>query len=586
MSHKTFFCHLFTAMIMSPSQEFLDNGFTGVVDIDVPSTPTSPNTYNSKSSFFDGPLPPSTDLRMDPFLLSISPSELSADEMFFTAKQNTRILNSSDVEGPVTNKSLKLENNNNHNNVEGPSTVDVSRLMQQSVSQGMLGVMHKVVLEGEQRTNSPKSNNKRLRGKDLVMRPLICSPMESAKKRFPEFIFTPKPTNKLVIDDNSRPKLSFEEADGAYAAPNMKQLSAPLYKTTHTLSNVRFASTCVVYPRYHCSASLYPSFSRNTLYNTAMDMTDTLNDILENQLRPQSEKKVFQLSSPPQRKKTSEEQRTPKLKLKRHHTFHVRRDHLQLHMQEGGEMIPSFRDHLVQRAAQAIRQRHSTSNLRLSGGDSLPKLTRIGSNSTTLSHGSTHSIGSEIATDLDALRDRRSRQSSYSSDHSLSVPLHVIHSRTDSDGVFEVRPQGRHRGSSIGSIQATGLDSTYLRSYSRKTSNSSLASVSKSDMNATVNRMTELSDHVTNSAEIIDIEEAHSSDDEVLYTFQSNYRPVTVLVESKSAGNLREGTVNSSLGGVTTTDFRERVSSEGRREMWKFSQQREQRRTKSWLSDL
>ncbi len=564
----------FAAMIMSPSQEFLDNGFTGVVDIDVPSTPTSPNSYNAKSSFFDGPLPPSTELHMDPFLLSISPSEFSADEMFFTAKQNTLTLNSSSVGGPVTNNSLEWENSNTHNNVKGPSAIDVSRLMQQSVSEGMLGVMHKVVLEGKQRTNSPKSNSQ---GKDLIMRPLICSPMESAKKMFPEFIFTPKPTNKLVRDDNSRSKLSFEEADGAIE----KQSYAPLYKTTHTLSNVRFASTCVVYPRYHCSASLYPSFSRNTLYNTAMDMTDTLYDILENQLRPKSEKKVFQLSSPPRSRKTSEEQRTSNLKLKRHHTFHVTRDHLQLHMQDGDKMIPTFRDHLVQRAAQAIRQRHSTSTLRLSGGDSLPKLTRIGSTSTTLSHGSTISIGSEIATDLDALRDLRSRNGSYSSNNSLSVPPHVIHSRTDSDGLFEVRPHGRHRGSSIGSIQATSFDSTHLRSYSRKASDSSLASASKSDINATAY-------HVTDSADIIDIEEAHLSEDEVLYTFQSNYRPVTVLVQSKSAGNLREGTVNPSLGVITTTEFRERVSSEGRREMWNFSQQqqRKQRRTKSWLSEL
>ena len=73
---------------------------------------------------------------------------------------------------------------------------------------------------------------------------------------------------------------------------------------------------------------------------------------------------------------------------------------------------------------------------------------------------------------------------------------------------------------------------------------------------------------MTDSADIIDIEEAHLSEDEVLYTFQSNYRPVTVLVQSKSASNLREGTVNPSLGVITTTEFRERVSSEGRREMW------------------
>ncbi len=562
-------------MVMSPSQDYCDNGFTGVVDIDVPTTPTSPHSYNAQSSFFDGPFPlPGS--RIDPFLLSVSPSELSADEIFLTAKQNTLSGNDNDLSSRVRHntESVLSGNSNNHNNMGGQSTVDVSMLMQRSINNGMLGIMNKIVTEEKQRTKAnatPRTQTtsespRRLAGEEVILRPLVCSPMESAEKRFPEFIFTPKP--QRIEDDNSTFNkvsplaLDFEEADATSRQSKIPQPATPFYKTTHTLSTVKFASTCVVYPRYHCSASLFPSFCRNTLYTTAMDMTDMLYDMLDNKSSHPSEENIFQHSPLPRDQKSSKENSIPKLNLKRCHTFHVRRDHLQLHLQDGDNMAESFHDQKVERAAQAIRQRHSVSTLRLSGGNSMPKLVRTESNSTTLSRGSTVSIGNEIATDLDELRvlkATRSRQNSHGSERSLFTPPIVLHNRTDSDGIFEVKAHGRHRVSSFGSIQTTSFDSNHFQKQYKKTSAANLTSKL--------------------SSERTDADEAHSSDDEVLYTFQNNYRPVTVLVQSKSASNIQDGSANCLAGANTSLAFRERISSEEKPNF-------QRKNADSWLSEL
>ncbi len=545
-------------MIMPPNQDFCDNGFTGVVDIDVPTTPTSPNSYNAQTSFFDGPFLP-RESRLDSFLLSVSPSELSADEIFQTVKQKTFTRSSNGLSSEASKYDTAGitagTNSNNHNNMSPQSAVDVSTLMQQSVDKGMLEIMKKIVTEEKQKptvSTTISESPRRLAGEEVILRPLICSPMTSVEKKFPEFIFTPKPTNKRTEDDNNSTlkvsTLNFEEE------PNVTNtqlaISQSFCRTTHTLSTVKFASTCVVYPRFHCSASLFPSSSRNTQYTTAMNMTDMLYDMLDNHSSHPSEENVFQLSTPPLKKHSFDMHNNSKLTLKRCQTFHVRRDHLQLHLQDGDNKTESFHDQKIERAALALRQRHFSSTLRLSGGDSMPILVRTESNSTNLSRGSTISIGTEITTDLDemqVLKATRSRQNSQGSERSfITSPTNIFHDRTDSDGIFEVKARGRHRFPSFGSTQSNSFDSLHFRSQFRKTSASNLTSKFSAVENT---------------------DEVHSSDDEVLYTFQNNYRPVTVLVQSKSASNIQEGSVNHSIKENT---FRERISSEGKREKTNF----------------
>ena len=551
---------------MSPSQDYFETGFTGVVDVDVPSVPVSPNSYSTKTSFFSGPMATRSEpLPYPPHesLLPVSPSELSSDEVSVVSKQRSQVSGDDSAQSPA---------------------VDVGRLMQESVSKGMLGIMTRVVTEGEQREDSPSSNRQRRttvgdvispRRQHMALRQLVCSPVDSNQKGFPEFIFTPKITAKP--SDTEGPevtKLNFDETDTPEKPP-----ATPLYRTTHTLSSVKFAVEDVFYPRYGCSASLYPSFSRSTLFSTAMDLTDAMYDMLESQLRPPSEENIFQISPPLSNKDTSEHRG---LRLKRHHTFHVRRDHLQLHLQEDSERLPSFRDHLVERAAQAIRHRHSLSGSRLSGGDSLPWLHRVDSG-TTVSRGSTVSISSEVETDLDALRDLR--VGSYSSEHSLSaLPLQVLHSRTDSDSVMDTRVHSIYRGSSSGSIQATGLDSTHFRPFSRKISDSHISRHTECMPTARLVADSRMYKSVEAIGTTVDSESHSSDEDEVLYTFQNNLRPVTVLVRSKSSHGLQEEEGEGPNGSTQFT--KERRGSEGKKEVWNLGQRRHFRTSKSWLSEF
>ena len=119
----------------------------------------------------------------------------------------------------------------------GSREIDYRKLMQQSVSQGMPGIMNKVVTENKrhmQQTSSssstptlPHSQDKgtslllphaqfkplyyspglgerrikrRAGGEAMVLRALVCSPMETASRKYPEFVFTPGPDTKSVTE--------------------------------------------------------------------------------------------------------------------------------------------------------------------------------------------------------------------------------------------------------------------------------------------------------------------------------------------------------------------------------------------------
>ena len=136
-------------------------------------------------------------------------------------------------------------------------SVNYKKLMQQSISQGMPGIMNQVVKErkctvpttttstpdstsraetrrgsvpisaGEQTFRSSPAQlkpifyspagmgqrrGKGVKGESMVLRTLVCSPMETATRQFPEFVFTPGPsTESRTIGDKSTESKNSEE---------------------------------------------------------------------------------------------------------------------------------------------------------------------------------------------------------------------------------------------------------------------------------------------------------------------------------------------------------------------------------------
>ena len=728
-------------MVLSPSQDSFYSGFPGLIDVDVPNTPTSPNSLATKFSFFDGPTSSlgwhSSGVDFHSSMLPISPSETSdtmeTSTVGLEARDSTQL--------PHSEKDFLITEFSSSS--DKPS--DLNKLMQQSISEGMLGIMTKVVEESKQKLTSPAKSKSRLRqrratialtaneiipssssparlarkgGEDVLLMPLVYSPMESAEKKYPELIVTPtetaKPTSTGQLEEGSCDSkvvknlhLSLEDVDvlpdsEIYPKDKKKKSdqlpgsSLPLvnhYKTSHFIPVVKFKTTFIAHPKYHCSASIFPSFSRNMRYRTEMDMCNTLTNILDKRFTPHSRSHVSNDTSSnwiqnPNYKEIGRSgeghfesqmnhgdakssstqnlnhpfQKVTNSKLKRPHTFHVRREHLQFYsLQQDSEREEQHqvKDHHVVRAALAIQQRRQS--LRLSENEGLPGHIRLGSNSMSRK-GSTSSISSEVESDIDALLDlqpRRLSSCSGSSEQSLTATqLHRMHVRTDSDGVVlqtnsKRDPNFRRESSndSIGSSQGTRLQIPHLTfrrlsapsqcepytspslSYSSNTHlhltpqaailelNANIFRTQEKEVNNTSNethlRMHKSVEAINTTASSEKASEQSDADpeNEVLYTFQNNCRPITVLVRcksslslnnssetldnaeenklraTKSSVNLASPDSDKSLGGQKEgKKVRSKEEGEstltGKKAIWDFSQRRSRRRIKRWSSEL
>lgn len=757
-------------MVLSPSQDSFYSGFPGLIDVDVPNTPTSPNSLATKFSFLEGPSSmgmPSSSGHFHSSIMPLSPSETSDTMETSTVGLVTRDssqLTHSEKDSFKTRVEVGSSNDKKFTMKHSPS--DVNKLMQQSISEGMLGIMTKVVEESKQRIISPSKGKSRLRqrratvaltaneilpsssparfarkgGKDVLLMPLVCSPMESAQKKFPELIVTPKESAstqqleegscdsiknlhlsledvKVHSDSEIDPTGSMNEKLKNKKPDQLPRSSLPLiinhYKTSHFIPVVKFKTTFTVHPRYHCSASIFPSFSRNTRYRTEMDMSKTLTSILDTRFKPHSGRHVHVSNDAtsscwiqnPNYKEISRSgeghfesrmnqgdtkssssqnlvqeadqwklinhpfQKITRSKLKRPHTFHVRREHLQFHsLNQDSEKEG---DHFVARAALAIQQRnYQRQSLRLSESEGISRHVRLGSNSLSRK-GSTSSISSEVESDLDALLDLQSRKLSScsgSSEQSLTaIQQQRMHVRTDSDGVIQTnskRAPRFHRESSndsIGSVQGTRLQipepqfrrlsapskcepytnpplSYSANTHSHPTPQAAILEPNvdafrphEQETNNTVNelyletayslaqgnRMHKSVEAINTSTHSEFSKEASEQSNvdpekEVLYTFQNNYRPITVLVRckssltlnnssetedneeenrlraTKSSVNLARSYSDKSLGGQEEgTRVRSKGESTlGKKEIWDFNKRRSRRKIKRWSSEL
>lgn len=356
---------------------------------------------------------------------------------------------------------------------------------------------------------------------------------------------------------------------------------------------------------------------------------------------------------------------TSKSTLRRPHTFHVKREHFMLHSLNQEEDKPHLKDHIVERAALAIQQRnHQKNSLGLSENDTFPRHIRQGSS--TSRRGSSSSITSEVESDLDTLltlRSRRLSSCSGSSEQSLTAnEQQRIHLRMNSDGIISpnCKSVSPHHDRSLNSSNSTDRGNPTLHplfvppnskscQYSshpnhfpntHSTSNlhqqaaSSNSSVPNSPLYKTTcngfqttnrfslgtdtwrHRSVEELNTLERTAAVVKYDKPRSESDsdsekEVLYTFQSNQRPITVLVRCKSSvalhhhpnsggadpdkddKNLRitKSSLNLATSSSDNTSEHMTVTERGaslrkNKEIWDFSQRRCHGKVKSWFSDL
>jgi len=434
------------------------------VDVDVPSTPTSPNSYSAKTSFFDElvDFPTQQPIRNQ---LVVSPSELSSPEFSIETRNEEREV------------------------VEIADEFDISRMMLESIGDGIINKIPSDQNQQESVKSSIQSAPSPRRDK-LQLRPLVYSPMQSAERQYPEYVFTPNPAQAFLRKTEVTVDRLFYGEDHDY----------PASITSHFPSPMKYESSLEVQPQYKSSASMYPSFLRNNMFHSAMDFGETIYNVFDaTKDEGTDEPSPLLVRAVP-----------AKPKLKRHHTFHVRRDHLQLQLQDE---VPLFRDHLIHRAAQAIKQRHSVGVM--------PDGAAIKLRSSSSNNISQATHGSEIGTDLDALKQLKIRNvlSSYSSERSLPTtqvkPGH--HFRVDSDSVVDMRDYPNYRDLRISRMIS---DSVLVQPATRR------GIRNESETTASVR-----------SEEETSCSSEGSNDQEVLYTFQSNLRPVTVLVQRSSVNH-------------------------------------------------
>ena len=197
-------------------------------------------------------------------VLPVSPSALSTSEastidVLSNAPHHfqTSTVNESETNYPRGDSDTQfsipqsLQSNSNPGRITDPESdcrnghmdLDYKKVMQQSVSEGMPGIMNKVIEEGKLSASprmkkgqlSPLSCSsdpgmgmglgqeiriKSAKGESMVLRTLICSPMEAASRKFPEFVFTPGPSTKsetttfeLVAGDSDRRERRSSDAE-------------------------------------------------------------------------------------------------------------------------------------------------------------------------------------------------------------------------------------------------------------------------------------------------------------------------------------------------------------------------------------
>ena len=221
----------------------------------------------------------------------------------------------------------------------------LNQKMKRSISEGLEGIMKKVV--GEKKridfTASAKvptsgagaSKPVSLGGGGVAVRNLVCSPVAAVEKRYPEFVFTPgrdheskekKDSNgngnelldgsEAILEDtscnldlNGSQLTNSEDQQNSSQNLNADSVSAPQQDekeehvcmkhveaglppynhwrtTSRTFSNVTFEARLTVAPRFHCTASVYPSFLKGSCqFNTEMNILESISTLLNNNSR-------------------------------------------------------------------------------------------------------------------------------------------------------------------------------------------------------------------------------------------------------------------------------------------------------------
>ena len=146
--------------------------------------------------------------------------------------------NSSD---PILNKQKKMAKREFMEARGGLKRVKQRELMQQSINQGMHGIMTKVISETKHNSSSPSSRNSHQRSQtvpsafhfesdNVVVRPLMCSPqIPNEVKKYPNFVFTPfqhdsyRGTKRedLVTDRTHNGNIDFGRKNEEFAAENL-----------------------------------------------------------------------------------------------------------------------------------------------------------------------------------------------------------------------------------------------------------------------------------------------------------------------------------------------------------------------------
>ena len=551
------------AVVLSPSQDSFYNTIPGMITVEEGATPSSQSTEHLMNTYFQPSVLPNeqrngnaknghlltstasatvsigTRVGMDGSrvddnkikeqsytgamahtshsTLPISPSEPSAKEAstveILSSNSHQSILTGEGrVEQPLRNDSRNTghqfhfpqpeQQMSSASSKANKGEMNYKQLMQGSISQGMPGIMNKVINENKDNTvptsaqsmvsvesklqtgramvhagpdkqASPsqikaryystrmghkREGKRKVASESMVLRTLVCSPMVTASRKFPEFVFTPgaasqsgeSGTNSTKVKISTDGKenrmhssqmvqsnvststvtktedegqlIGYKEKEKAvkrskgdtklnllarklefdYENDQTKFKSHSLKTRVHGQSDSKLdgksivsqapyahhctatrsvlpvtAETTLTVPfKYHCRASLYPTFLRSAYYSTEMDIMESLHTLLDMKFKPQhphvqenqpSNQVMSSNESPmPSTESLMDEARkshlifsseTPKKaksSLKRPHSFHYRRTDSS---ESSNLESPTKRELLMRKAAEAVKQR-------------------------------------------------------------------------------------------------------------------------------------------------------------------------------------------------------------------------------------
>lgn len=578
----------------------------------------------------------------------------------------------------------QLQSSSDSASKDDKGEMDYKQLMQRSISQGMPGIMSKVINESKRSVvptsaqspaspeltslpqtrriivdspnekvlapqsshvkplyYSPEMGNKRDAGKNkrrvasesMTLRTLVCSPMETASRKFPEFVFTPGTapsstsgdlgTNNTKIatnnhgDENqihssqmmqsnvSMSTVTVNEGkgqlhysrDGERAAvdgvkcdtksnslarklefdyENDQVKSKSHSKTricnqnssdevddepaatqgpyahhctaTRSFLPVTGETTLTIPFKYHSRASLYPSFLRSAYYSTEMDIMESLHTLLDMKFKQQhpniqeaqcSAQGIRGNHPMPTTESLMDEARkshlifskeTPKkanMSLKRPHSFHYRRTRSENSAESSNLESPVKREFLMRKAADAMKKRKKVSiSEKESDLDALfeqlksrPGRMRVTAKASTIEQSSNQVQGS-------------------SSNYAKSMENLTM---TNTTTLPELSPCSQKLLSS----SSYSLHALPTRHVSfRESSSSSRTSFSQRSALPKRSRSFHESSKSSQSLETLHMKSGplrEEGDEELLYTFERNKRPVTVLVRSNSSLSVRSG---------------------------------------------